>query len=75
MTHEVGPPEYAFQAALAQYHGLTLATRNPRDFPPDRHPLRGGPLLPLTAPSPPAGGEGCGPTLANKRVGRKEGDP
>lgn len=27
----------AFQAALAQYHGLTLATRNTRDFPPDRH--------------------------------------
>jgi len=27
----------AFQAALAQYHGLILATRNTRDFPPDRH--------------------------------------
>ncbi|HET9226157.1 MAG TPA: PIN domain-containing protein [Thermoanaerobaculia bacterium] len=27
----------ALQAALAQYHGLTLATRNTRDFPPDRH--------------------------------------
>lgn len=27
----------AFQAALAQYHGLTLVTRNTRDFPPDRH--------------------------------------
>lgn len=27
----------ALQAALAQYHGLTLVTRNTRDFPPDRH--------------------------------------
>lgn len=27
----------ALQAALAQYHGLSLATRNTRDFPPDRH--------------------------------------
>jgi predicted nucleic acid-binding protein len=27
----------AFQAAVAQYHGLTLVTRNTRDFPPDRH--------------------------------------
>ena len=27
----------AFQAALASYHSLTLATRNTRDFPPDRH--------------------------------------
>ena len=26
----------AFQAALAQIHGLKLATRNTRDFPPDR---------------------------------------
>ncbi len=26
----------AFQAALARYHGLTLVTRNTRDFPPDR---------------------------------------
>ncbi len=26
----------AFQAALAQYHGLTLVTRNTRDFSPDR---------------------------------------
>ena len=26
----------AFQAALAQLHGLKLATRNHRDFPPDR---------------------------------------
>ncbi len=26
----------AFQAALAQYHGLTLVTRNTRDFPPGR---------------------------------------
>lgn len=28
----------AFQAALARYHALRLATRNTRDFPPDRHP-------------------------------------
>jgi predicted nucleic acid-binding protein len=27
----------AFQAALAQYHGLSLVTRNSRDFPPHRH--------------------------------------
>jgi predicted nucleic acid-binding protein len=27
----------AFQAALAQLHGLRLATRNTRDFPPARH--------------------------------------
>ena len=27
----------AFQAALAQRHGLTLVTRNTRDFPPERH--------------------------------------
>jgi predicted nucleic acid-binding protein len=27
----------AFQAALAQVHGLRLATRNTRDFPPERH--------------------------------------
>jgi len=27
----------AFQAALAQMHDLKLATRNTRDFPPDRH--------------------------------------
>ena len=27
----------AFQAALARHHGLFLATRNTRDFPPDRH--------------------------------------
>jgi len=27
----------AFQAALAQYHGLFLVTRNVRDFPPERH--------------------------------------
>jgi hypothetical protein len=26
----------AFQAALAQLHGLKLATRNVRDFPPER---------------------------------------
>lgn len=29
----------ALQAALAQYLGLSLATRNTRDFPPDRHPF------------------------------------
>ena len=28
----------AFQAALARYHALRLATRNTRDFPPSRHP-------------------------------------
>lgn len=27
----------ALQAALARYHGLSLATRNTRDFPPDRY--------------------------------------
>jgi predicted nucleic acid-binding protein len=27
----------AFQAALARHHGLRLATRNTRDFPPGRH--------------------------------------
>jgi len=27
----------ALPAALAKYHGLSLATRNTRDFPPDRH--------------------------------------
>ena len=27
----------AFQAALAQVHDLKLATRNTRDFPPQRH--------------------------------------
>ena len=27
----------AFQAALAQLHDLKLATRNTRDFPPQRH--------------------------------------
>ena len=26
----------AFQAALARYHGLTLVTRNTKDFSPDR---------------------------------------
>ena len=26
----------AFQAALARYHGLTLVTRNTKDFAPDR---------------------------------------
>jgi predicted nucleic acid-binding protein len=29
----------AFQAALAQHHGLRLATRNTRDFPPERFPF------------------------------------
>lgn len=29
----------AFQAALALRHGLTLATRNTRDFDPDLHPF------------------------------------
>ena len=28
---------YAFQAAIAQLHGLKLVTRNRRDFPPQRH--------------------------------------
>ena len=27
----------AFQAAIAQQHGLRLVTRNRRDFPPQRH--------------------------------------
>lgn len=27
----------AFQAALAQHHGLKLATRNTKDFAPERH--------------------------------------
>ncbi len=27
----------AFQAALAEHHGLKLATRNTKDFRPDRH--------------------------------------
>lgn len=27
----------AFQAALAQHHNLKLATRNTKDFPPERH--------------------------------------
>ena len=27
----------AFQAALAQHHHLRFATRNTRDFPPERH--------------------------------------
>jgi len=27
----------AFQAAVAQQHGLKLVTRNQRDFPPQRH--------------------------------------
>jgi predicted nucleic acid-binding protein len=34
-THRWRLPD-AFQAALAQLHGLKLATRNVRDFPPDR---------------------------------------
>jgi predicted nucleic acid-binding protein len=29
----------ALQAALARYHGLSLVTRNTRDFPPDRYPF------------------------------------
>jgi predicted nucleic acid-binding protein len=29
----------AFQAALAQRHGLQLVTRNTRDFSPHRHPF------------------------------------
>jgi predicted nucleic acid-binding protein len=29
----------AFQAAIATQHGLQLATRNTRDFPPQRHPF------------------------------------
>lgn len=29
----------AVQAALAQYHSLTLVTRNTRDFPPERFPF------------------------------------
>jgi predicted nucleic acid-binding protein len=29
----------AFQAALAHYHGLTLVTRNTKDFPPERYPF------------------------------------
>jgi predicted nucleic acid-binding protein len=29
----------AFQAALASQHGLKLATRNTKDFPPERHPF------------------------------------
>ena len=27
----------AFQAALAQHYGVTLATRNTKDFPPSRY--------------------------------------
>ena|SRR3990172_5640144 len=27
----------AFQAALSQHHGLLLATRNTKDFPPETH--------------------------------------
>jgi predicted nucleic acid-binding protein len=29
----------AFQAALAQHHGLRLVTRNSKDFPPRRYPF------------------------------------
>jgi len=29
----------AFQAAVATQHGLKLATRNTKDFPPQRHPF------------------------------------
>jgi predicted nucleic acid-binding protein len=29
----------AFQAAIAQYHGLRLATRNTHDFPEERFPF------------------------------------
>jgi hypothetical protein len=29
----------AFQAAIATQHGLKLATRNTKDFPPQRHPF------------------------------------
>lgn len=29
----------ALQAALAHHHGLTLVTRNSRDFPPEVHPF------------------------------------
>lgn len=32
------PPD-AFQAAIAQQHGLKLATRNTKDFPADRYPF------------------------------------
>jgi predicted nucleic acid-binding protein len=37
-THRWRLPD-AFQAAFAQIHGLKLATRNTRDFPPERHPF------------------------------------
>jgi predicted nucleic acid-binding protein len=36
-THRWKLPD-AFQAAVAQVHGLQLATRNTRDFPPARYP-------------------------------------
>jgi len=29
----------ALQAAVARHHGLQLATRNTRDFPPERYPF------------------------------------
>lgn len=35
-THGWKLPD-AFQAAIARQHGLKLATRNFRDFPPERH--------------------------------------
>lgn len=35
----------ALQAALAQYHGLLLATRNTRDFTPERFPSAFVPYL------------------------------
>jgi len=37
----------AFQAAIAQRHGLQLATRNTRDFPPERFPFV---VVPYTVP-------------------------
>lgn len=37
----------AFQAAIAQHHRLRLATRNTRDFPPERFPFV---ELPYTLP-------------------------
>ncbi len=37
-THRWKLPD-AFQAALAQHHGIPLATRNTKDFDPARHPF------------------------------------
>jgi len=37
-THKWKLPD-ALQAAIAQLHGLKLATRNTRDFPPKRYPF------------------------------------